>query len=103
MMMMMMCIVCLPVEAVRKNPLTSKASNLEVESFVKKWLRNAADRMRSRSARMKKMLRRKAEASKSRSTTASHDSDSDKDISCSGHSVASRSSVDDEDDGQQAL
>ena len=57
-----LCAVCLDAEAVRKNPVMSRASNLEVESFVKKWLRNASDRMGGRSARMKKMLEKKQRA-----------------------------------------
>jgi len=53
-------------EAVRKNPSTSRTSNVEVESFVKKWLRNAADRMGGRANRMQKMLQKKRQ----RATTA---------------------------------
>jgi len=54
--------VCLDAKAVRKNPSTSRTSNVEVESFIMKWLKNAANRMGGRTGRsnhMKKMLEKK--------------------------------------------
>jgi len=36
--------------------MTSRATNAEIEVYMKKWLRNAADRMGGRSARMRKMM-----------------------------------------------
>lgn len=59
--------VCYTAEAVRKNPVTSKASNLEVECCIKKWLRNAIDRMGGRCARMKQLLAKKQQAATTRS------------------------------------
>jgi len=44
---------------IENNPSTSRTSNVEVESFIKKWLRNAADHMGGHSKRMKKMLEKK--------------------------------------------
>ncbi|XP_067668228.1 uncharacterized protein [Haliotis asinina] len=42
------------VEATRKSPVTQKASNIEIESFIKLWFRNAADRDGGRKEREKK-------------------------------------------------
>ena len=46
-------------EAVRKNPLTSKSSNTEIEHQIKLWLRRAPDRKGGRNERAKKAAARR--------------------------------------------
>jgi hypothetical protein len=47
-------------DAVRRNPLTTKASEVEVEERIKSWLRGAVDRNGGHTARLKKSLEKKA-------------------------------------------
>lgn len=52
-------------DSVRKNPLTSKSTDSEVEIRIKAWLRGAIDRKGGRTARAKKAVQKKKAASAS--------------------------------------
>jgi len=78
-------------DAVRKNTFTSRATNVEIELYMKKWLRNAADRMGGgRSKRMKKMLKRRTGKGKENRSENANRRATDAELeSCSGSSVIS--------------
>lgn len=54
---------CNYLDAVRRNPLTSKSTDAEIEKQIKLWLRNACDRNGGRNERSKKALLKKQAAS----------------------------------------
>ena len=84
----------------------SLSTSAEIEVFVKKWLHNAADCMRGLSARMHRMLLRKADQlrckSKKYDLRAASDQ-SDLDNSSENNVKSSNSSVDDAGDVVEAL
>lgn len=72
-------------DAVRTNPLTSKATIAEIEEEIKTWLRGAPDRHGGRARRAKKLVSRRRRDYKSRSL-----SDRSRDRSRSGGGDSSR-------------
>ena len=50
---------CVCADAVRKNPLTSRSTNAEVETEIKMWLRRAPDRQGGRTQRAEKAQKRR--------------------------------------------
>ncbi len=67
--------------AVRRNPLTSRATEAEVEQEMKTWIRNAGDRFGGRSERA-----RRAAKKKKKELRKHHKSSADRQLHSPAHS-----------------
>ena len=65
------CVLCVVTDAVRRNPLTGKASDVEIEERIIVWIRGAVDRKGGRTERLKRSLEECRNMSAAETTTLS--------------------------------